>query len=430
MQSSAVRAILPPRVHAKAWYVGESLIGALLARWGPRGVDAALDSFLQRQGPQLQQLNSYSRRWLKDTVYHFVKHKTLFEHATGRVNMTPAEYLVEAQRAAVSAMQQNTGLPTHIRASCPLELFEVLKQQLGSEEKALQFCLTSHERGPMTLHIKPGTSPSRVAQILQEVQQAGATVEPLAKVPKYGYRLDKNVKLLERSCYKSGLYRLMDEGSMHVASLVRPGPTETVLDYCAGAGTKTILIGWRMANKGHICVYDKREHALCSALQRTAEVGITNVTPLVTYTARRRAGRQKGGALSPFQESEGYSNKVPVKRPITAFDWVLLDVPCTGTGTLRRHPEHKYRLDAAYVERMVSMQQGVVKQGFGYLKKTPGSRLVYSTCSVLPAENEAQRDMIEQTYPLRCVEEFKSDVTPGGMDGMYAAVFERTKVDW
>jgi 16S rRNA (cytosine967-C5)-methyltransferase len=172
--------------------------------------------------------------------------------------------------------------------------------------------------------------------------------------------------------YKKGLFEVQDEASQIVADHVEVQPGDLVLDYCAGGGGKTLAFAHRMKGKGQIFMTDTRYAPKANG----------EGSKLVSEAKERlrRAGIQNAQQLVPDHPhlTEHLRGK---------FDWILLDVPCSGTGTMRRHPELKYKyMDLSALRELVQLQREIVDAAVPFLKLN-GGHLVYSTCSVLQEEN-------------------------------------------
>lgn len=195
----------------------------------------------------------------------------------------------------------------------------------------------------------------------------------------------------------------------------RPG--EHVVDFCAGAGGKTMALATQMANKGHVIACDVSAGQLKRAAERFRRAGLHNIeTRLLTSETDRWVKRHKGG-----------------------FDRVLVDAPCSGTGTWRRNPDVRWRSDGAGLDNLLAQQARILTSAARLVK--PGGRFVYATCSLLPAENEAQIDMFLAAHPafrivplretgLQAIGSAHPDhlsLTPArhGIDGFFAAVMQR-----
>jgi 16S rRNA (cytosine967-C5)-methyltransferase len=150
---------------------------------------------------------------------------------------------------------------------------------------------------------------------------------------------------------------------------------EMVVDFCAGAGGKTLAIGAAMRNSGRLYAFDTSGHRLDALKPRLARSGLSNVHPVAI--AHERDDR--------------------VKRLAGKIDRVLVDAPCSGLGTLRRNPDLKWRQTPQTVAAQAGQQQAILTSAARLLK--PGGHLVYATCSLLPAENEAVADAFSTAHP-------------------------------
>jgi 16S rRNA (cytosine967-C5)-methyltransferase len=161
-----------------------------------------------------------------------------------------------------------------------------------------------------------------------------------------------------------GRVEVQDEGSQLVGFAVAPKRNEMVVDFCAGAGGKTLLLGALMRSQGRLYAFDVSEARLAKLTPRLARSGLSNVHPQVLQSER----------------------DAKVKRLAGKIDRVLVDAPCTGFGTLRRNPDLKWRQPASAVDELRARQLAILSAASTLVK--PGGRLVYATCSVLPDENE------------------------------------------
>ncbi|HZQ00383.1 MAG TPA: RsmB/NOP family class I SAM-dependent RNA methyltransferase [Reyranella sp.] len=220
----------------------------------------------------------------------------------------------------------------------------------------------------------------RVNRLKATVDEARAALarenidtEPTKLAPD-GLRLKKRLSVVAAKAFQDGLVEIQDEGSQLVAALVDAKPGMQVMDYCAGAGGKTLAIAAGMNNKGRVVAMDVYESRLDRSAQRLRRAGAHNVE-------RRSIGE----------------NAKWLKRQKGAFDRVLVDAPCTGTGTWRRNPDGRWTLKRKDLEELVPKQAAILDAASKLVK--PGGRLVYATCSVLPAENERQVEAFIATHP-------------------------------
>jgi 16S rRNA (cytosine967-C5)-methyltransferase len=167
---------------------------------------------------------------------------------------------------------------------------------------------------------------------------------------------------------------VQDEGSQLLVLLTAPKRGEMVVDFCAGAGGKTLALGAAMRNTGRLYAYDTSGHRLDAMKPRLARSGLSNVHPV--QLAHERDER--------------------IKRMAGKIDRVLVDAPCSGLGTLRRNPDLKWRQSPQAVKELQLKQQAILASAARLLK--PGGRLVYATCSLLRAENEDVADAFEAQH--------------------------------
>jgi 16S rRNA (cytosine967-C5)-methyltransferase len=172
-----------------------------------------------------------------------------------------------------------------------------------------------------------------------------------------------------------GRLEVQDEGSQLVAHLVAPRRSDLVVDFCAGAGGKTLALGALMRSQGRLYAFDVMDRRLAKMRPRLARSGLSNVHP--ELIANERDTR--------------------IKRLAGKADRVLVDAPCTGFGTLRRNPDLKWRQSEASLAELVAKQRSILDAASTLVKR--GGRLVYATCSVLPEENENIVDAFLAAHP-------------------------------
>ncbi len=182
----------------------------------------------------------------------------------------------------------------------------------------------------------------------------------------HGVRLTKRGALFTLSMFRDGWFEMQDEGSQLVASLVEAGAKQKVIDFCAGAGGKTLAIAAAMNNKGRILAWDTSASRLSQLPKRLNRAQVHNVQ----------------------MRTLASENDQFVKRHKESADWVLLDVPCTGSGTWRRNPDLKWRTEEKDLNEMTAIQKRILESAARLVK--PGGRLVYATCSLFEEENEGQ----------------------------------------
>jgi len=282
--------------------------------------------------------------------------------------LRPKEYtLIEVLN---SEKFDGKGMPNAAKLCIPAWLETQLEKlygpQLESEMTALNL------QAPLDLRVN--TLKALQPQVLELLKALNAEVEitPLSPI---GLRLKRGFALSQTDIFKQGLIEIQDEGSQVAALLVDAKPGMKVIDLCAGAGGKTLALAAQMSNKGQLFATDISKERLDRAALRLRRAGASNV--------QRHHLNDKG---RPW-----------LKRQAGRFDRVLIDSPCGGSGTWRRHPDLKWRIGPNDLEEIYEKQKEILKTAQQLVK--PGGRLIYVTCSILEDENEAQIDAFLTSHP-------------------------------
>jgi len=210
--------------------------------------------------------------------------------------------------------------------------------------------------------------------LLARLREEHIGAEPGALSPQ-AVRLVGKPALQKHPLFLGGNFEVQDEGSQLLGLLVQPKRGELVVDFCAGAGGKTLQLGAMMRSTGRLYALDVSEKRLAKLKPRMARAGLSNVHPVLI----------------------AHENDAKVKRMVGKADRVLVDAPCTGLGTLRRNPDLKWRQSPAAVEEMVAKQGAILASAARLVR--PGGRLVYATCSLLAEENDAVVDAFLSAHP-------------------------------
>ena len=303
------------------------------------------------------------------------------------------------------------------RHNLPEWLATALQAQLGGEFDALVRSL--NEVAPLDLRVN--ALKAKRPSVLEALAKAGIKAQATPHSP-LGIRVEGKPSLAKLPLFTQGDVEVQDEGSQLLTLLLEPKRGEMVVDFCAGAGGKTLAIGAAMRNSGRLYAFDTSAHRLDAIKPRLARSGLSNVHPVAI--AHERDER--------------------IKRLAGKIDRVLVDAPCSGLGTLRRHPDLKWRQTQATVAELTQLQTAILASAARLLK--PGGRLVYATCSLLPDENEAVAAAFGQAHPefmpvdaAECLA--RAQVTDAdklchngqlrlwphrhGSDGFFAAVWEK-----
>lgn len=276
-----------------------------------------------------------------------------------------AAALHDTERAFLKKIEGHTAdhpdMPDEIIGECPPWAADAMKRRFGKRlKKELKSLL---ESAPLDLRVN--TLKSNREAMLVEVRKAGLKADPCALSP-LGIRVKERPSLNALPMLKNGEVEIQDEGSQLVAFLVDAKPGQRVVDFCAGAGGKTLAIAAAMKNKGRIYACDVLAGRLKRSTERFRRAGVHNieVKPLTS-------------------ESDPW-----VKRHKGDFDRVLVDAPCSGTGTWRRNPDARWKEMGPGLENLVTLQGKILASAARLVK--PGGRLVYATCSLLDEENQNQ----------------------------------------
>ncbi len=256
------------------------------------------------------------------------------------------------------------------RHNLPDWLAQALREQVGDEFDALAANLNQ----PAPLDLRVNSLKAKRDPVLAQLRAAGLKAEPTPHSP-LGVRLQGKPSLARVPAFVSGEVEVQDEGSQLLALLLDAKRGEMVVDFCAGAGGKTLAIGAAMRNSGRLYAFDTSAHRLDAIKPRLARSGLSNVHPVAI--AHERDER--------------------IKRLAGKIDRVLVDAPCSGLGTLRRSPDLKWRQTPETVAAQAELQQRILASAARLVK--PGGRLVYATCSLLPQENEAVAEAFTNDHP-------------------------------
>ncbi|MCQ1852707.1 RsmB/NOP family class I SAM-dependent RNA methyltransferase [Neorhizobium galegae] len=251
--------------------------------------------------------------------------------------------------------------PLHVQGDIPEWIQPSFEANFGEdwliEAKALA--------GRPTLDLRANTLKASREKVVKALERSNAKASRIAR---NGIRIaagegaSRLPNVTAELSFQKGWFEVQDEGSQIVAELVQPGEHHQVLDYCAGGGGKTLAMAAAMHNKGQIHAYDADRKRLAPIIERL-----------------RRAGTRNVQVHDDARQLNGLKGKL---------DAVLVDAPCTGTGTWRRRPDTKWRLTPKNLDERIAQQQEALSEAAVFVK--PGGALVYVTCSILPEENDAQ----------------------------------------
>ena len=304
--------------------------------------------------------------------------------------------------------------PDAVRFNAPDWLLPELRQRFGGDLKREMAALNQPAPLDLRVNVLKGTREAALKALV-----AGNVTAAPTKLSPWGLRVEGRPNLPVHSAFTDGLVEIQDEGSQLAALLVDAAPGMRICDFCAGAGGKSLAIAAAMQNKGHVVACDVSGPRLDSATKRLRRAGVHNVE-------------------SRHLDSE---RDAWVKRHAAAFDRVLIDAPCSGTGTWRRNPDARWTLTAQDVAELRELQARILGSAARLVK--PGGRLIYVTCSLLPVENERQAEAFAAAtgfVPVPVSDVWKKVISGSspspdpylrlspardGTDGFFVAIFER-----
>lgn len=298
------------------------------------------------------------------------RYKDLFDDS----KYAPAS-LTEAEQAALEKLAgqslDHAEMPEDVLCECPPLYHEALKSYFGpaftDEMKAML------ESAPLDMRVNTFLVPREKAQAFLEKDGVHSFPTPYADT---GLRARGKAYLSRTKAFAKGMVEIQDEGSQLIAQVCDAKPGMQVLDFCAGGGGKTLALAAAMNRKGRIVAMDTDEKRLEKGRLRYKKAqlaDIIEVRPLSDEKHKKWLRRQEN------------------------FDLVLLDVPCTGTGTWRRNPDMRWEVYGPGLEELIKTQAEIMDRAQHVLK--PGGRLVYATCSLLPDENERQVEAFLARHP-------------------------------
>ncbi len=326
-----------------------------------------------------------------------------------------AEGLERGEHIALAKIEGHTldhpDMPEAVRLEIPDWLLPRLAARFGDRLNAEMTAMEGN--APLDLRANPlkATRDEARAALAAEGWEAKPTPYSV-----WGLRIEGRRPVTSGPAFQTGLVEIQDEGSQLIATLVDARPGMRVADWCAGAGGKTLALAATMENRGQIVACDVSASRLDGAVRRLRRAGVHNVERHLIEAGDKW-----------------------IKRRAGSFDRVLVDAPCTGTGTWRRNPDARLRLTERDLAELQPKQAMILDTAQSLVRK--GGRLVYATCSLLAEENEAQVSAFLARHPdftlVPLARAWNSPTPPcqgdvlsltpaqHGTDGFFAAVLER-----
>ncbi len=342
------------------------------------------------------------RRFFAESVYNLVRWWRLYLDAlslTQEQVLTKHEamqkllaFYLENLPEALSKKMRAEGRPFGTWASYPEELLEDFYAELG-EDKAQKYLELMNKSAQVYLRVNSlKASAKQVQAALKELDISAEELGPTTLV------LESRKNVFMNEAFRKGWFEVQDASSQQVAPMLAPKAGEFVIDACAGAGGKTLHIAALMENKGRLLAMDVHEKKLSQLKERARRAGVSLLNIRLIDSTKA------------------------IKRQHGTADALLLDVPCSGSGVLKRNPDTKWKWSEVVARKLEAVQRDLL-QRYSLMVK-PGGRMVYATCSVLPRENEDQvKWFLEQNSDWSF--QLEKNMVPEQGDGFYAALLQR-----
>lgn len=379
------------------------------------------DNIINAYFRERRYIGSGDRRFISNKIWEIIRHRSRLEFEAGSADIRKmllvftggedcqtifagGKYglpeLSEDEKLWLADRAEDVAYPPHIEAECPQWIFD--KVQNVNLLKALN---------------QPATADFRVNvenrdAVLTQLQDEGFLLRKTPYSP-FGIRSDERINLNNCMAYQEGLIEVQDEASQLVSLLCDVQPEHKTIDYCCGAGGKSLAIAFLLQGMGMIEAHDIDAARLEQLYPRMKRLGIKNIKAVATSEAGN------------------------------AYDRFIIDAPCSGSGTWRRSPDAKYRLTPQRLAEICKIQENILESAYANVK--PGGRLIYITCSILPEENEDNairfgnrhpdmhpvdlRELWQKKvgvrYPAANPMMLRLDPLTSGTDGFFMAVWQK-----
>jgi len=386
-----------------------------------------------------ERVGSNERELIAETVFGVLRHRLLLEYACtlstsgdaatprrmalaylirfGGYNLRELEPVLKRSEtewlAAVKGIKIET-LPLAVQAELPEWIVDKMRASCSDEDI---LTIGKSMQQPAPLDIRVNTLLAKRENVLQQLHDKKIEAEKTPYSP-IGIRLRKKIALGKDALFTGGKIEVQDEGSQLLGFLLAPKRNNMVVDFCAGAGGKTLMLAAMMNSQGRLYAMDVSERRLANLKPRLKRSGASNIQPMLI----------------------SQENDLKVKRLAGKIDRVLVDAPCSGLGTLRRNPDLKFRQSPGTIAELAVKQADILASASRLLKNA--GRLVYATCSILPEENQhivqsfiekhpdfvllpAGEIMRQQKIALECEDYLELRPHLHNTDGFFAAVLER-----
>ena len=372
------------------------------------------DKVIEKVLKQNSRWGSRDRRFIAETTYDIVRWYRWFRELAqskgtdfwkllgvwcilSGVDLPAWEEFEGLSRDAVLDREKRPMYSRKIRESIPDWLDELGERELGKERWETELSALN-EMAPVVL--RTNTLKISKADLQSRLQEEDIGTLVLDEYPD-ALVLAERQNIFPSPTFKEGLFEVQDAGSQAISPFLRISSGMRVVDACAGAGGKTLHLAALMANKGRIIALDTEEWKLDELQKRGRRAGVSNMEARVIESGKT------------------------IKRLANTADRLLLDVPCSGLGVLKRNPDAKWKLSMEFIDKIKELQQHILHDYCDIVK--PGGLLVYSTCSILPSENENQvHRFLSEKKTFELVDQ-KHIFPSQGFDGFFMALLKRVE---
>lgn len=369
------------------------------------------DKILEKLFKQNRKFGSRDRKLVAETVYDIVRYIRKYEFVAEDDQWMPiivASILSRGQtlpkfindfdeQKILNRIRLLNREPLAIRESYPDWLVELMQKKFGKEADTILSALNIQAE----VFLRANQIKTDRATLIAELKKEDILCQPVESTTD-GVKLVERKNVFTTQAFKKGFFEVQDAGSQMIAPLLAPKPGERIVDACAGAGGKTLHLAAMMKNRGKIISMDIHQWKLDELRTRCSRNGIDIVETKIIESSKT------------------------VKRMEGSFDGVLLDVPCSGIGVLKRNPDSKWKLSLDEISRLEKLQEEILN-GYSKMAKI-GGRMVYATCSILPEENQIQvQKFLSSENGKGWTLENEISLMPHvqGFDGFYAAKLVR-----
>lgn len=370
------------------------------------------DKVLEYAFKQNKQWGSRDRKFIAESVYDITRNYRYLSFIAGsekNFRLIFAAYLWQKNlplpewpdyqtiNTKLFEIKKKESFNDAVRLSYPDVLWNLCEKELG-KDLWLREATALNEPAKVVLRIN--TLKIKKTQLLNKFREAEIAVEQIKGFPE-AIQLVNRQNIFSSPLFKEGFFEVQDAGSQLIAEFLSVEPGQKVIDACAGGGGKALHLAALMHNKGKIVALDVEEWKLENLKKRAKRAGAFNIeTRLISVQANT------------------------IKQLENTADRLLLDVPCSGIGVIKRNPDTKWKLSEEAIEKTKQLQYTILKDYSVMLKA--GGQMVYSTCSILPSENQQQTQKFLSEHPHFELIREKTLYPSEGFDGFYMALIKKT----